>query len=81
VQQVRSISTRIQRCKRKKYLFFIPRNKVPKHKKVTYARIVCSIHPKKTEIHRVRLTAGGNLISYKGTTSTPIASITTIKAH
>ena len=73
-----------QGCKNvkgKNTFFFIPRNKVPKYKKVTYARIVCSIRPQKTEIHRVRLNAGGNLISYKGTTSTPTVAITTIKAH
>jgi len=62
-------------------IFFISRSQVPKHKKVTYARIVCAIRHQKTETHRVRLTAGGNLISYEGTTSTPTAAITTIKAH
>ena len=67
--------------KGKNTFFFIPRNKVPRHKKVTYARIVCSIRSQKSEIHRVRLTAGGNLMSYEGTTSTPTAAITTIKAH
>ena len=62
-------------------IFFILKSKVPSNKKVTYARIVCAIRPQKTETHRVRLTAGGNLISYEGTTSTPTAGITTIKTH
>ena len=62
-------------------MFFIHKNKTPRHKKVTCARIVCSIRPQKTETHRVRLTAGGNLISYEGITSTPTAAITTIKTH
>ena len=62
-------------------IFFIAKAKVPKGKKITYARIVCAIRPQKTETHRVRLTAGGNLISYNGVTSTPTAGITTIKAH
>jgi len=62
-------------------IFFIDKAKVPKGKKVTYARIVCAIRPQKAETHRVRLTAGGNLVSYDGVTSTPTAAITTIKAH
>ena len=48
---------------------------------MTYARIVYAICPQKAETHRVRLTVGGNLISYSGITSTPTAAITTIKAH
>jgi len=60
-------------------LYFI--KNIPKGKKVTYARIVCSIRPQKTETHRVRLTAGGNLVNYKGDPSTPTCSIETIKMH
>ena len=67
--------------KGKDTIFFIPKSKVPKHKKVTYTRIVSAIRPQKSEKHRVRLTIGSNLISYAGTTSTPTAAITTIKAH
>ena len=62
-------------------IFFISRSKVPPNKQVTYTRIVCAIRPQKTETHRVRLIAGGNLISYDGITSTPTAAITTIKDH
>ena len=62
-------------------IFFIHRNQVPKHEKVTYGRIVCSIRPQKTETHRVRLAAGGNLINYPGVTSAPTASMKTIKMH
>ena len=67
--------------KGKDTIFFIPRHKVPKHKKVIYGRIVCSIRPQKSEKHQVRLTAGGNLINYPGITSTPTSSIKTIKTH
>ena len=67
--------------KGKNTIFFIHRNKVPKNKRVTYGRIVCAIRPQKTESHRVRLTAGGNLIEYPGITSTPTSSIKTIKMH
>ena len=62
-------------------IFFINKNKVPRHKKIIYVRRVCAICPKKTESHRVQLTAGGNLISYNRTTSTPTAAITIIKAY
>ena len=62
-------------------IFFIHKNKIPKHKRVTYAQIVYAYRPHKTESYYVRLTAGGNLISYAGITSTSTAAITTIKAH
>ena len=62
-------------------IFPIRRSKVPRNKRVTYGRLVCDIRPQKVETHRVRLTAGGNLIIYNGTTSTPTAAITTIKTH
>ena len=62
-------------------IFFIDKAKVPKGKRVTYARIVCTIRPQKAETHRVRLTAGGNLVSHNSITSIPTAAITTIKAY
>jgi hypothetical protein len=43
-------------------IFFIPRQAVPKCKIGTYGRFVVDIRPNKSEIHRVRLTVGGNLI-------------------
>jgi hypothetical protein len=43
-------------------IFFIPRRAVPKGKIVTYSRFVVDIRPNKSEIHRVRLILGGNLI-------------------
>jgi len=67
--------------KGKNTIFFIAKSKVPKGKRVTYARIVCAIRPQKVETHRVRLTAGGNLITYSGIVSTPTAAMTTIKTH
>ena len=38
----------------------------PKDRRANYERIVCNIRPQKTEIHRTRLAAGGNLIDYPG---------------
>jgi hypothetical protein len=43
-------------------IFFISRQAVPKGKIVTYGRFVVDIRPNKSEVHRVRLTVGGNLI-------------------
>jgi hypothetical protein len=60
-------------------IFFIPRQAVPKGKIVTYGRFVVDIRPKKSEIHRVRLTLGGNLIQYPGDVSTRSADLTTSK--
>ena len=35
----------------------------------------------KTETHRTRLTAGGNLIDYPGEVSTPTSDLNTMKLH
>jgi hypothetical protein len=59
--------------------FFIPRQAVPKGKIITYGRFVVDIRPNKSEIHRVRLTVGGNLIQYPGGVSTRSANLTTSK--
>jgi hypothetical protein len=60
-------------------IFFNPRQAVPKGKIVIYGRFVVDIHPNKSEIHRVRLTVGGNLIQYQGYASTRSADLTTSK--
>ena len=60
---------------------FINRKKVPRHKKVTYGRFVCSIRPQKAERERTRLTVGGNLIDYTGPANAPTADLTTYKIH
>ena len=44
-------------------------------------RAVCDIISQKTETHRTRLTAGGNLIDYPGEVSTPTSDLTTMKLH
>ena len=41
---------------------FIPKNKIPKEKIVTHIRIVCTMKQHKTEMSRLRITAGGNRI-------------------
>ena len=60
-------------------IFFIPRSKVPKHKRPTYARFVCSYHPQKAEPYRTHITIGGNLIDYPGNLSMKVADMTTFK--
>ena len=39
---------------------FIRKESIPKHKKITYANMVCDHRPLKTEKYRVRLTIGGD---------------------
>ena len=43
-------------------IFFIPKDKVPAGRTVTYGRILVEIRPQKVETHSTRLTVGGNLI-------------------
>ena len=43
--------------------------------------MVCYIRPQKTETHRKRLTAGGNLIDYPGEVSTLTSELTAMKLH
>jgi hypothetical protein len=62
-------------------IFFIERGEIPQGRKATYVKAVCDIRPHKEETHRVRLTAGGNLVDYPGNVSTPTADVTTIKTH
>ena len=53
----------------------------PKDINSTYMRALCNIRTQKTETHRTRLTAGGNLIDYPGYFSTPTSDLTTMKLH
>jgi hypothetical protein len=62
-------------------MHLIKKYNIPKGKKITYARFVSEIRFKKAEIHRTRLTAGGNLLDYEGKTSTDTAGMETIKIH
>eukprot|EP00978_Attheya_sp_CCMP212_P042683 scaffold264557_cov29-Attheya_sp.AAC.4 len=62
-------------------IFFIEHGQIPQGRKATYVKAMCDIRPQKEETHRVRLTAGGNLIDHPGNVSTPTADITTFKTH
>jgi hypothetical protein len=60
-------------------IYFIPRLEVSPSKTVTYGRFVVDVSPNKEEIHRLRLTVGGNLIRYDGDVSSRSADLTTSK--
>ena len=60
-------------------LYFFPKSKVPRGKKVTYDSMFYS--PSNAETHRVWKTAGNNIVNYKREPSTPVCSIETIKMH
>jgi hypothetical protein len=52
---------------------------IPKDRTVTYARVVVDFRLQKEDPHRIRITAGGNLINYPGELSTWTADLTTSK--
>ena len=54
---------------------FIPKSKVPKNKKVTYANMVCDYRPLKDEHYRVRLTIGGDKLDYEKETASPATNL------
>jgi hypothetical protein len=47
-----------------KTIFYIAKDQVHLDRTVTYGHLVCNIRPQKQEMHRTRLTVGGNLINY-----------------
>jgi hypothetical protein len=47
--------------------------------KWTYARIVVDYRPQKEDPNRIRISVGGNIITYMGKTSTRTADLTTSK--
>ena len=53
--------------------------KIPKDRTVTYPRIVVDYRPQKPDPNRVRITAGGNLISYPEELTTRTADLVTSK--
>ena len=60
---------------------FIFHKDKPKDRRATYVRAVFNIRPQKTDTHRTRLTAGGNLIDFPGEVNTPTSDLTTMKLH
>ena len=64
-------------------IFFINKDQVPadRWKDVTYVKFVCELKPNKAEVHRTRLTVGGDKIHYPGDVGTPTADLTLVKTH
>ena len=62
-------------------VFYVPKASVSTNRKVTYAHMVATICLHKTEVNRVRVTVGGNILDYPGATNTTTncASLTTTK--
>ena len=50
-------------------------HRIPNDRTVTYARIVADYRPHKEEKNRVRITARGNLITYRGEVTTRQADL------
>ena len=65
----------VRNIKGNNVLKFITKEHVPKHKKVTYARMVCDIRPKKDNVYRTRLTVGGDRLDFFSNASSPAASL------
>eukprot|EP00804_Cyclotella_cryptica_P012340 CCRYP_018199-RA/>CCRYP_018199-RA protein AED:0.46 eAED:0.46 QI:0/-1/0/1/-1/1/1/0/101 len=62
-------------------IVFIAHNEIPpqRRKDVTYGRIVANYRPEKDDPYRIRLTVGGNRITYPGDCGTPTADMLTTK--
>ena len=58
-------------------VIFVRHRNIPAGRKVTYARLVSSIRPQKTETHRVHVTVGGDKLEFHGITTTTCASLMT----
>lgn len=58
---------------------FIKRTEVPRGRTVTYANFVCNIRPHKEEQHRVRLTVGGDKLTYPNDASSPSTGLVETK--
>jgi len=62
-------------------IVFTAYNEIPpqRRKDVTYGRIVANYRPEKEDPYRIRLTVGGNRITYPGDCGTPTADMLTTK--
>ena len=60
-------------------ILFVKHSDVPANIKVSYVQLVASICPNKTETHRVRVTASGEVFDYPGITATDTVILTTTK--
>jgi hypothetical protein len=61
------------------YLTHAQIQNIPADRTVTYARVVADFRPQKADPNRVRITVGGNLITYPGEVTTRTADMVTSK--
>ena len=62
-------------------MFFTTKNRIPKDRKITYAKFICNIRPQKPDTHSIHLTAGGDKLDYPGDPSYPAVSLLNVKIH
>jgi hypothetical protein len=62
-------------------MFFILPHQVPAGRKVTYAHFVCTVRPGKSELYRIRMTVGGNLLDAYQDVRSPAVSLLDAKLH
>jgi hypothetical protein len=64
-------------------IFFVYKHQVPQDRfeDVTYAKFVCELKPNIAEVHRTRLTVGGDKGHSPGDVGTPTADVTLVKMH
>ena len=60
-------------------IYFVSPSVVPRGRKVTYVRLVSTLCPHKEEVHRLRITVGGDNCNYPCVTATHCASLITNK--
>ena len=60
-------------------VFFIEKSAIPQGRELTYARMVASIRPTKSEVNLVRVTVGRDCLDFLGATTTHCAGLTTTK--
>ena len=60
-------------------MHFIHHRSIPKGRRPTYCRVVCTDHPQKSQPRHVRYTVGGDRIHYPGNVSTTTAGLPTTK--
>ena len=60
-------------------VFSVWRHYIPAGRKITYACLVSSIRPHKTEMHRIRVTFDGDILDFLGITTIIYARLTTTK--
>ena len=62
-------------------MFFVQRSQIPTGRKISYGNFIYDVRPQKPEIHRVRLTAGGDKLDAYKETSSPTVSLIDAKLN